>query len=63
MQENELLEILKPPSKFYAKALLERVIYHFTNPNGDYFRKTHQLKVREGAKNIQIFIVDRKDSF
>jgi len=61
MQENELLEILKPPSKYYAQALLERVIYHFTNPNGDYFRKTHQLKVREGAKNIQIFVVDRKD--
>jgi len=63
MQENELVEILKPPSKYYAQALLERVIYHFTNPNGDYYRKTHKLLVKEGTKKNKIFVVDRKDSF
>ena len=61
MDEIELLEILKPPSKYYADALLERVIYHFTNPNGDYYRKIHQLKVGAGAKKNKIFVVDRKD--
>ena len=61
MDENELLEILRPPSKYYADALLERVIYHFTNPNGYYYRKTHQLKVGAGAKKNKIFVVDRKD--
>ena len=61
MDEIELLDILKPPSDFYAQALINRVIYHINNSKGDYFKKTHLLKVGEGAKNIKIFVVDRKD--
>jgi len=61
MDEIELLEILKPPSKYYAQALLERVIYHINNSKGDHFRKTHKLLVKEGAKKNKIFVVDRKD--
>ena len=63
MDEIELLEILKPPSDFYAQALINRVIYHINNSKGDYFKKTHKLLVKEGAKKNQIFVIDRKDSF
>ena len=61
MDEIELLEILKPPSDFYAQALINRVIYHINNSKGDYFKKTHQLKVGAGAKKNKIFVVDQKD--
>ena len=61
MDEIELLDILKPPSDFYAQALINRVIYHINNSKGDYFKKTHKLLVKEGAKKIKIFVVDRKD--
>ena len=63
MDEIELLDILKPPSKYYAQALINRVMFHFTHPYGDYSRNTHQLTVRVGAKKNKIYVVARKDSF
>ena len=63
MQENELLEILNPPSNYYARSLLNKIKNHFNHPNGDYYRKEEKLLEKVDSKKMKIFVVDEKDQY
>jgi len=60
ISESEIISILNPPSKYYLKSLIYRIMHHSNHPDGDHYREKYKVVEKKDVNGDKIFLVEPK---